>query len=100
MSAFCLGSLDAAGYVGTLWGMTTTDIEKVILELPLPERAALLARVQLTNEERDELDDERDRNNPEVLAALAESREDVRHGRVRPFSEFMTELDTEERAKQ
>ena len=77
--------------------MTITELEQELKKLSLADRAKLLSRLQLTDEERDELDDLRDLNDTEVVAALAESREDARTGRTRALSEFMAELDAEER---
>ena len=77
--------------------MTPTDIEKVIRQLPLPERAQLLARVQLTEEERDDLDDLRDLADPEVCARIKEASSEARAGSVRPARELLAESLAEEK---
>ncbi len=79
--------------------MTLTELEQEVKKLPLAERATLLARVQLTDEELDELDDERDLADPRVVSDLAESRTEARAGKTRPFAEFMAEVDAEAPAK-
>ena len=72
--------------------MDVAELEREVKKLPLAERAALLARVQLTDEELDALDDQRDLADPEVLRDLAASRAEVRAGKTRPFAEFAAEL--------
>ena len=79
--------------------MTLTELEQELRRLPLVDRAKLLSRVQLTDAERDELDDLRDLNDPAVLEALDESREDVRVGRVRPARELLAELRAEKKQR-
>lgn len=79
--------------------MTLTELEQEVKKLPLADRATLLARVQLTDEELDELDDARDVADPTVASELAHSRAEARAGRTRPFAEFMAEVDAEAPAK-
>ncbi len=79
--------------------MTLAELEQELKKLPLAERAKLLSREQLTDEERDELDDQRDLADCAGQVRIREASAEARAGETRPFTDFVAELEEEERAK-